>query len=279
MKKIFILSLSVFFALHTAQAQRKTRPLPNKPQAKPVQPEKPKEPELWSISWITVAEAPLDRVRWSTASYDSFRKLRGGTDVLQDIDAYLNKPIPQDYDEKSYKHEEGYRFYLTKYRDSFDELFNHLDLFIRAGKAAGFMYEARKELPIRFVRNNDGKLVFALTGVASDKVYNSVRLSVKQRAANILSSVIFPLAQSIDLFFKQTGIDYLALAVSYGSKNLSDEGAHPDGEVIVFVAPIEAIRQFGNHKITGDELLEKSEVYVGDKDSAPGVRKIKVVLE
>lgn len=28
--------------------------------------------------------------------------------------------------------------------------------------------------------------------------------------------------------------------------------------MIVFVAPIEAIRQFTNNKITGDELLEKS---------------------
>lgn len=277
MKRTVILLLAVLLALSTAQAQRKQRKSqPNKPQAKPVQSEGQKETELFPFSVLRNLEASLDCLQWSLASYGGSKKLRGGKDTLQDIDAYLNKPIPQ-----SDEYAGGSRFYMKKYRDSFDKLFNDFDLSIKTGKVIGFTYDPEKGLPIQFARNDDGKLVFALTGVATNNVYNTLRLSVKQRAANILSSVSFPLAESIYIFLlsKQTGIDYLALSVSYGSRNFLDKDAHPDCEVIVFVAPTEALKQFVGKKITGDDLLEKSEVFAIDKDSFPSIRKIKVVLE
>lgn len=277
MKRIVILLLSVLLALTTAQAQRKQRkPQPNKPQAMPVQSERQKETELLPFSLLRDLEATLDCLQWSLASLDGFKKLRGGKDALQDIDAYLNKPIPQ-----SDEYAGGSRFYLKRYRYSFNKLFTDFDQFIKTGKAVGFTYDPEKGLPIHFARNDDGKLVFALTGVATANVYNTVRLTVKQRAANILSSVLFPLAESIYVFLlsKQIGIDYLALSVSYGSRNFLDKDAQPDCEVIVFVAPTEAVKQFVGTKITGDDLLEKSEVFVIDKDSFPSIRKIKVILD
>jgi hypothetical protein len=89
---------------------------------------------------------------------------------------------------------------------------------------------------------------------------------------------MMPFLENFCLYYEKPDFDYISLIVTYGSKNFLSEESAPSAEVLAFAAPVNLVQKFFKKAITDDDLLNGSDIYLGDRDSSATVHKIKVTL-
>ena len=211
-------------------------------------------------------EANANRVNWDLSYDEGYGKRLNFNDVKStDIDSFIfhNKPIDKSY--------------LLKYRKNIDTVFTNLKFI---GTHIGeFCYDSRG--PAMVCTYHDSLKVFLITDIAVETVYNTLVLTSRQRAAMIITKYISTSIKSLKpMLNKEFG--YVGIGISYGSKDFSDESNRSiKAEYVVLLIPNNKASQFINGNITEDELIDKSDVYLSDRDmnGMGDIKKIKIVLE
>jgi hypothetical protein len=257
---LIILSISVVFTLFGQT---------NSTNAKSV------NPKLLNVKDI-VTSCMFDRTIWTL--YAQFNKIEytpvKAEDVIKDIDNYLLK----DSTSKTNKGKLS-EFNLTKkYRNQIDTTFQGLGLF-GSDQLGAFIY-LKESLPIHFAMMGDTALTFIISGVFIDNVYNTLKLTSRQRATKVITTYILP---SLKAFIRSNygkDIKYFGITCVYGSKNFADDGVlNTKPEYVAFIAPVKLIKQYVKGDLTEDELINSADIYLCDRDMVAEFKKIKITLE
>ncbi|MBU0711731.1 hypothetical protein KJ762_09165 [bacterium] len=208
-------------------------------------------------------------IRWAPAEDRPKKK----EDVLKDMSS-LNqyKPVKDERNEQIAEYE-----LISKYQNEIKKLFDHFGLI---GLNLGLFLYHDKELPIRLA-NIDGKICLLITKVATDNVYNTLRTTAKSRAAKVLTSSILPSLQYFYNSFKDTDIAYYGMIFSYGSKDFLDKSVALNlmAEALCLIISKDNCRKFVNGEITETNLLDSSYIYISDRDTTIGFKRIEVKIE
>jgi hypothetical protein len=137
------------------------------------------------------------------------------------------------------------------------------------------------DIPFDFARRDD-KVVLLIRGLQADFKFNTFRLEdAEQRAKEAIKILVAPTITLLDKEFDGSGIDFYAIAVSYGSENFTDtqtDELRPECCVIMMSA--EVASQFAHGRITLEELVGQSDVYLADRNRAMegGLTKVRLRL-
>lgn len=218
-----------------------------------------------------------DRTTWSLfGQYNNIEYApTNAEDVIIDIDNYLANP-PTENKRRGQLKEFGY---IKKYRNNIDSTFKGLKL-LGSDQLGKFLYGKKYSLPIHFCMYGDTALSFIVSGAYIDNIYNTLKLTGRQRAAKVITTYILPSLKSYARAFSNSEIKYFGMTCIYGSKDFTDKSALAlKPEFVGFIAPAKLIKKYVSGDLTEDELIEASDIYVCDRDMVAEIKKIKIVLE
>lgn len=148
-------------------------------------------------------------------------------------------------------------------------------------KSADILFLYGADLPIHFVQF-DRKLAVLFTHVTTKNIYNTLKLSQKQRAARVLESIVLPIVpELIYTFHRKEQAELGGIAIVYGSRNfLTEEKFDARPEVLCLLFTREAGWAYKEKKITDQELLDQSFIFLSDRGvGLEGYSRISVTLE
>ncbi len=150
-------------------------------------------------------------------------------------------------------------------------------LTIVGGKYLYFLVDPSESLPIMIAEDKAGKHLVIIA--ATDSVYNTLRLSTKQRAAKTLSELAIPIARdAADIFGSK--IQQIAVYIVYGSKNfVRDDYNNLQPELVGLITKPSTVKAFVSTAVTDQEFIDRSIVMLSDRDSFLQLTRIKVTLE
>ena len=147
------------------------------------------------------------------------------------------------------------------------------------GNSRGMFVYRDGGIPIR-VAEFSGKPCLLITDVATDKVYNTLRTTIKSRASDILNSCMLPELEYLNRGLKDMEIEHFGIIVSYGSKNFLDEyDLSLKGEALCLIVSKDECSKFVDGEITDNELLDNSHIFISDRDMMFGFKKINVTID
>ncbi|MDD1778224.1 MAG: hypothetical protein LUQ65_08655, partial [Candidatus Helarchaeota archaeon] len=210
------------------------------------------------------------RLHWDL-SKDPGHKPKSNTGAMIDFSKWLQeKPS---LDEKFIKE----HTLALKYENNIRMLFNRFGLI---GSELGRFLCDETFKPIAFAQKPDG-IVFLVTQVYSNKIYNILSTTSKTRASKIISSMILPSMKAFREAFKNTKIKYYGMLVAYGSKDFSKaeyEVLDLQAEVVSLIVSAQNCKKFVEGVLTDDEFVAASEIYSVDRDMR-NLKRIKITLE
>lgn len=156
-----------------------------------------------------------------------------------------------------------------KYTDQAKSIFGNLGLM---GSDLGKFFNTDGRTPFAMLKFNiDKQPVLAIPGATSSDVFNTLKLTAKQRAQRVLSDKLLPAIKNIgeSTLANLKGIKYLSLSFTYGSKNFIEKSniLNLKAEHLVVVFPVDLCKKFVANVITQEELLNGSHFYLSDRDS------------
>jgi len=213
----------------------------------------------------------MDKVYWSLGV--NYQKLENKPskpkEVISDIETFISS---------SEEDKSGMRPYLIKYKEPIDSVFNSMNLI---GNSLGeFVYSKKSLPPLRICMYNDTSKIFFITGIAIQDVYNTLKLTSRQRASRIITSYLIPSLKALKPMLNKE-YEYVGLGAVFASKDFSNNSVlSTKEEYILFVVTAKKAMDFINGKITEDELVEFADIISSDRDmSLAATKKIKITLE
>lgn len=263
MKQINLTIFSLLFAL-TVFGQQDTI------KQKPISPKLMNVKDVFSI-------ANFDKTTWSLYTQynsDEYAPTKA-EDVMEDVDSYLST-TPTENKRRGEIKEFGL---IKKYRNSIDTTFRGLKL-LGSDQLGKFIYSKGISLPVHFGLMGDTALSFIVSGVYIDNIYNTLKLTARQRATKVVTTYMLPSLKSFANSFSDNEVKYFGMTCVYGSKDFSDNGVLATRpEFVAFIAPAKMIRQYFAGDLTEDELIDAADIFVGDRDMVAEIKKIKITLE
>jgi hypothetical protein len=167
---------------------------------------------------------------------------------------------------------------LLKYRPHILEL---LPGFKLCGQSVGtFLHDLSHRPPVVFAQM-DNRTCLIVADFTSDTIFNTLKLSTKQRAARVIEDCVLPKLGDFERALGDTDIAFYGVTVIYGSKDFSDESSvlNRQPEMVALVVPRDVCAAYVKGDITDGDLLQKSHVYLSDRESVYSVRKVDLVLQ
>jgi hypothetical protein len=193
--------------------------------------------------------------------------------VIHDIEEYLSK-VPKESEYEG--HIKEYNL-IKKFRVNIDSLFSDFSI-IGNDEPGTFIYNLGTFLPIKFSLYQDTALSMVINGLAVPTSYNTLRSTSRERATQVIESYILPSLHYLTYNFKTNEIKYMGMTVIYGSKDFSDDNSGKS-ELVGFIARQSLIKKFVKGDITEEELFEKADIYISDRDMSYDVKKVKLTLK
>jgi len=134
--------------------------------------------------------------------------------------------------------------------------------------------------PITVVETPNESIVL-LGPLALDTVFNTLRTTARERAATVVTSEALPALKSLVAAIGTTDVfPRLAVTVVYGSKNLAGQSdvLNLKAEAVTIIAPRLLLLGFSKGELTEDEVVEKSDIFLMDRDDT-GLKKIRLLLK
>ncbi|MDD5525473.1 MAG: hypothetical protein PHV90_09570 [Smithella sp.] len=165
---------------------------------------------------------------------------------------------------------------FKKHAKSIEKLVENINFVNK--EPAKYLYN-NNTVPMRFA-NKDNKVVFLLTKYGSQMVFNTLRVSAKDRAAKIIGSLILPAMKEFKRAFNGSGICYYGMTVFFGSKDFSKESdiLNLEPEMVTMVVSSEQYQKYSEGTITDDDLLTSADIYSTDRETSD-VKKIKIKFD
>lgn len=197
--------------------------------------------------------------------------------IINDIDDYITKWKPLDISLGIELRSKKTFELIKKYRNKFDSTFKDFHY----TNAESFIYFHKIALPIHFGLFNNTELSLIFSSVVSDKVYNTLKLTPKQRASKAITTYILPALKIIANNFTTKEIKYIGISCVYGSKDFGDDDPNATkGEFVSFLAPSNLIKKYASNDISEEELVKAAEIYISDRDMAiHDTKKIQIIIE
>jgi len=241
-----------------------------KPAVKPVQKTQVEIlPEINDFDRVLKIAVMSDKTTWSLGvnyKKENYIPIKS-EEVKILIDSFIVAPKSNECD----------KFYIKKYKKEIDTLFTNMKFL--GDSYCTFLGVKNVEVPIKISNYNVTSKLFLLKGIASTDIYNTLRLTSRQRASKIITSRIIPSLKSLKPILSKE-FDYVGMGVVFGSKDFSDKSALALKEdYVFFIAPKSKIIDFNNNKITEDELIQSADVYISDREMSFDVKKVKIALE
>lgn len=241
-----------------------------KPTVKPVQKAQVEIlPEINDFDRVLKIAVMSDKTTWSLGvnyKKENYVPIKS-ENVKIFIDSFIVAPKSNECD----------KFYIKKYKKEIDTLFTNMKFL--GDSYCTFLSVKNAEVPIKVSNYNVTSKLFLIKGIASTDIYNTLRLTSRQRASKIITTRIIPTLKSLKPILNKE-FDYVGLGVVFGSKDFSDKSALALKEdYVFFIAPKSKIIDFNNNKITEDELIQSADVYISDGEMSFDVKKVKIALE
>jgi formylmethanofuran:tetrahydromethanopterin formyltransferase len=267
MKKIVILLLLACSVSNSIVAQKKTI---GKAAVKPVQKIQAEIlPEINDFDKVLKIAVMTDKTTWSLGvNYKKENYVPIKSEVVKIfIDSFIVSPKSNVCD----------KFYIKKYKKEIDTLFTNMKFL--GDSYCTFLGVKNIEVPIKISNYNVTSKLFLIKGIASTDIYNTLRLTSRQRASKIITTRIIPSLKSLNPILNKE-FDFIGFGVVFGSKDFSDKSALPLKEdYVFFISTKSKIIDFNNNKITEDELIQSADVYISDREMSFDVKKVKITLE
>ena len=194
-------------------------------------------------------------------------------EITNDVNAYLLK-VPTENKRQGQITEFNL---IKKYKNNIDSLFLKLKV-LGSDQLGKFVYLKEISLPIHFSLYGDTALSLIISGAFIGNVYNTLKLTSRQRATKVVTTYILPALKSFANSFHEKEIKYFGMTCVYGSKDFSDDHS-TEAEFVGFIAPVNIIRQYASKDITEDDLINAADVFISDRDMNAEIKKIKITLE
>lgn len=166
-------------------------------------------------------------------------------------------------------------------RELLEKLRPALEQAVRSTFLVGLFYLG-DDSPIAHLGEVDGETCLLLSGLTSDTVYNSGRLSEKQRAAQAAKDALLPSLDTLatSMLGVKTDVKRLGIVYTYGSRNFAAQKnpRYSEGETLCIVASISDLREHSQAKITREELLRRSMVLLRGSEAGSTAR-IELTIE
>jgi hypothetical protein len=205
--------------------------------------------------------------------------IKSSTDVIEDFNKLLLKEKPSLSWSLDILIGRDETMLFEKYANNIEKLIKRI-VFVD-GEKVKYLYNREGDIPIRFVLK-DEKKVFLLTKYGSSKIFNTLRMSAKNRAAKIISSIILPCMENFHSAFKDSDISYYGMVVFFGSKDFSEEDdvLNLKPEIVSMIISTEQYKKYCEGTITDDDLIDSADVYSTDRCFAYCIpKKIKIRLD
>lgn len=115
-----------------------------------------------------------------------------------------------------------------------------------------------------------------IISIATDVIFNTLRLDEYQRASKIVGQFLLPYGRSLFKAMRDTDIELFSVGACFASRNFLKEDDAPSGEMVVMTFTKQSMEQFAEGKITDQELVNSSAFYM-TKDSH--MNKIQITLK
>lgn len=186
--------------------------------------------------------------------------------AIADINNWLISYTPL----KEEKYDNAQYSIIKKYPEEIRKVFYYSEFYGAASEKAYFAYD---KIPISLGLRKNQVLLIAHSLVVTD-TYNTLKANNKERALKILTNAVYPSLNKMALWLQHTDIKYFGLSVIYSSKDFSIESDYKNkkAEALVLIAPINKIVDFFAGKITDQDFLNLSEIYLFDRDSDAGLK-------
>jgi hypothetical protein len=210
---------------------------------------------------------------WSSAyqGESTLYKIKTPNQLLKDIDSNLFLPEIQ-INSPSYK-------LISYYKTNIKELVNLFRLMGADNVTQYIYFDSKFDLPFEFANDNN-KLVFLIKCLSTKNIYNTLKLSPKDRANKVITELILPSLKYICFPLENTKVKEIGLSVVYGSKDFSVDNDYPDNlkaEIVTIIIPIDKCKDYAEGEITEEDLINVSNIYQFDRNSLTGgTKKIKI---
>ncbi len=235
-------------------------------------------PNLLNINDV-IEHRAFDKILWQLASYTDVEEKDipvNSKNVFAYVDRYLSYATTADISSS----EKNECILIKKYITLLDSTFQDFEL-LPSGDKGKFVFIKDKASPIHFGLFNDTALSLIINSLFVDNVYNTLRLTARQRATKVIEEYVLPQLIVFIYRFKSSEIKYFGLTCVYGSKTFGDtDPVATKGEYVAFMASRKAISNYVTHKITEDELLNAADIYICDRTMGIGeIKKVKLQIE
>ena len=219
------------------------------------------------------------RTHWELMAIESeLGKYRRKTSekALNDISDWLGKRTVITGEDKESQYLKAKYNYVLKFDNNIRSLIKELKFI---GNERVEFHCSDVWIPIEFAQK-DGQLVFILTNIATTRIFNTLRTTAKERAAKIGNSMVLPAIKYFDSNFRNMGIPYYGIMISYGTDDFSKERLAPkrEAEILAFIFSQGASSKFIAGEITDDEFVGISEIFLQDHLMRE-FRKVKISFE
>jgi len=149
------------------------------------------------------------------------------------------------------------------------------------GAGDGFLWQKKDPWtpPAAFFQV-DGELGVLFTSYVSDTTFNTLRSEPRERAWKVVNQHALQGLARASRDFSGQPIRRVGIAISYGSKDFSSNSVVSSrGETVVIIVPTDVGKRFGEQKITDQELLDASEIFLADRDNPLSFKKVRLRAE
>ena len=233
-------------------------------------------PKLMNVKDIFIITG-LDKGQWTLYAANKAREYapKKAETIIAVIDTFLLKP-PTENKSKGQINEFGL---IKKYRNNIDNIFKELEL-ISSDQYGSFFCSGFTNLPVHFAVYGDTALSLIVSGVFIDNIYNTLRMTERQRAAKVITTYILPNFKSFTKSFQGKEIKYFGMICVYGTKDFSDDGSFATKpETVAFISPVKFIRRYVAGDLTEEDMINFADIFISGREMGFEYKKIKITLE
>jgi hypothetical protein len=163
--------------------------------------------------------------------------------------------------------------FIAEHRTALAAFFNSLSLV--SNEKVSFLFDTEPPL---HVSTRDGRLCLIIDNFASTTIYNTLRLTNKQRAAKVLDTFVLPILHKLDKSLYESDIPCYCIVYFYGSKDFTYESATAiTPEVLMLIVNRDDCHEFARGTLSQEKLLSRSELFIGSSDEKP--RRVDIVID
>ena len=131
--------------------------------------------------------------------------------------------------------------------------------------------------PVSILSNDEGRTFF-IQSIFIDDIFNTVKLSARQRAAKVISTYLINCLKESSSIISDKSISFFAAGAAYGCKDLLTDNSRIEGEYVYIISSRIMIEKYSLGSISEDDLINQASIFLREKDNF-GLKKVKISLE